>query len=224
MPVQGIYYGQYTVTGAASPVDVYGAVDSGGFAYFTDEYGALYVLPTIKDTGTVSGIMTAYAPPGQTFSNGESVTTFQVNATAGASGVFITGGFSQPGESGSFQLNYEPLTISNVTAAAGAYQGFYWGNGGNTAISLTLNPDNTFTGTDGFGCQISGAITPIPGYNLFTVSADSTVQAVCAGNVSGLGFAGTDDLTGQFGGVPGVYFYVGAANAKAGFTAEFKAQ
>jgi len=126
MPVQGIYYGQYTVTGAASPINVYGAIESGGFAYFTDEYGALYVLPTITDTGAVNGIMTAYAPPGQTFSNGESVTTFQVNATASTSGVFITGGFSQPGESGSFQLNYEPLTIGNVTAAAGAYQGFYW--------------------------------------------------------------------------------------------------
>ncbi|MDE2023822.1 MAG: hypothetical protein KGL00_09780 [Gammaproteobacteria bacterium] len=224
IPVQGIYYGQYTVTGAASPVDVYGAIDSGGFAYFADEYGTLYVLPTITDTGTLGGTMTAYASAGQTFSNGQSVTTFQVNASISSDGVFVSGEFSQTGETGTFQLNYEPLTISNVTASAGVYQGFYWGNGGNTAITLTLSPNNTFSGTDGFGCQISGAITPIPGYNLFTVTADSTGQAVCAGNVSGLGFAGTDDLTGQFGGVPGVYFYVGAANAKAGFTAEFKAQ
>lgn len=224
IPVQGIYFGQYTVSGASSPVNVYGAIDSGGFAYFTDEYGVLYVLPAITDTGSLSGTMTAYAPAGQTFSTGQSITTFQVSANTSSDGVFINGSFSQTGESGTFQLNYEPLTISNVTASAGTYQGFYWGNGGNTAISLTLNPNNTFSGTDGFGCHISGAITPIPGYNLFTVTADSTGQPVCAGSVSGLGFAGTTDLTGQFGGVQGVYFYVGASNTSAGFTAEFKAQ
>lgn len=222
VPVQGIYFGQYTVSGAASPVNVYGAVESGGFTYFADSYGALYVLPGITNTGNFSGTMTAYAPAGQTFADGQSVTTFQVTGNTSSNGVFVSGTFSQAGESGTFQLNYEPLSISRITVAAGSYQGFYWGNGGNTAISVTVNVDNTFSGTDGFGCTISGAIAPIPGFNLFTVTADSTGQPVCAGKLSGLGFAGTADLTGQFGGVQGVYFYIGAANANAGFAAEFK--
>lgn len=223
-PVQGIYFGQYTIAGAASPVNVYGAIKSGGTAYFADSYGNLYVLPTITNTGDFSGSMTAYAPLGQTFPNGQSVTTFQVNGNTSSDGVFVSGSFSQPGESGTFQLNYEPLTVSRITVPSGNYQGFYWGNGGNTAISLTLNVNDTFSGTDGFGCNISGVITPIQGTNLYTVSADSTGQPVCAGKVTGLGFAGTDDLTGQFGGVNGVYFYMGTSNAIAGFAAEFKSQ
>lgn len=224
LPVQGIYYGSYTVNGAPTPVNVYGAIDSGGFAYFADSPGNLYVLPTIMDTGSLSGTMTAYAPPGQTFPTGQSVTTFDVIGNTSANGVFVTGTFSQPGESGTFQLNYEPLSISRITVSVGSYQGFYWGNGGNTAIAITVNLNNTFSGSDGFGCQISGTMTPVPGFNLFTVTANLTGQAICAGSVSGLGFAGTEDLTGQFGGVPGVYFYIGVSNANAGFAAEFKSQ
>ncbi|MHB8425424.1 MAG: hypothetical protein ACYDB9_09780 [Gammaproteobacteria bacterium] len=224
--VQGIYYGygSDTLNGTQNPVAVFGAIDSGGFAYFVDSLGNLYVLPVITDTGSVSGMMTAYAPPGQTFQNGQSVVSFAVTVTTSANGVFMTVTFSQSNESGTFQLNYEPLSLSRITVSAGSYQGFYWGNGGNTAIAITVNPNDTFSGTDGFGCQISGTMTPIPGFNLFTVTASLTGQAVCAGSVSGLGFAGTDDLTGQFGGVQGVYFYIGASNAQAGLAAEFKSQ
>ncbi len=225
VPVTGIYFGTYTINGAASPVNVYGAIDSGGTAYFADQFGTLYVLPTITNTGTAfDGTMTAYAPPRQTFANGQSIATFSVSGNTSSDGVFVGGTFSQPGESGTFQLNYEPLSISRITVSSGSYQGFYWGNGGNTAITITVSPNNTFSGTDGFGCQISGAISYVPGLNLFTVTADSTGQAMCAGKVSGLGFAGTEDLTGQFGGVTGVYFYVGASHANAGFAAEFKSQ
>lgn len=221
VPVQGIYFGQYTISGDASPVNVYGAIDAGGFGYFADTFGDFFLLPPIAGTGQFAGQLTVHAPLGQVFPGGGAVQTFQLSGTVSSDAVFVSGQFSNDTSSGSLQLNYEPLSISRVSIAAGSYQGFYWGNGGDTAITLTVNVNATFTGVDGYGCELSGSFTPVQGVNLYTVTLDSAGSAICPGKLTGLAFAGPDDLTGQFGGARGLYVYLGAANSTGGFAAEF---
>lgn len=228
IPVQGVYFGSYTISGTPGSTAVYGAIQSGGYGYFADTQGVSYVLSSLTDSGAYNGTLTAYAPPGQTFPTGSNMATFSVNGTATDNGSYVTaviGNFTGSGESGSFTINYQPITTNALSLGAlvGSYTGFYWGSS-STSISLTVTASGSFSGSDGYGCQISGTLTPVPGYDLVQVTASSTGQPVCAGTLAGLGFESTQDLSGQFSHAAGTYVYVGASNAKAGFAAELKLQ
>ncbi len=228
IPVQGVYFGSYTINGTSGSTPVYGAIQSGGYGYFANTQGVTYVLSSLTDSGTYSGTLTAYAPPGQTFPSGQNMANFSVSGTATDNGSYVTavsGSFTGSGESGSFTINYQPITTNalSLSALAGSYSGYYWGSG-STSIALTVNASGSFSGSDGYGCQLSGTLTPVPGYDLVQVTASSTGQPVCAGALSGLGFESTQDLSGQFSHAAGTYVYVGASNAKAGFAAELKLQ
>ena len=228
IPVQGVYFGTYSINGTPGSTPVYGAIQSGGYGYFADTQGVSYVLSSLTDSGSYSGTLTAYAPPGQTFPTGSSTASFSVSGGASDNGSYVTavsGSFTGSGESGSFTINYQPITINalSLNALAGSYSGYYWGSG-STSIALTVNASGSFSGSDGYGCQLSGTLTPVPGYDLVQVTASSTGQPVCAGALSGLGFESTQDLSGQFSHAAGTYVYVGASNAKAGFAAELKLQ
>lgn len=228
IPVQGVYFGSYTISGTPGSTAVYGAIQSGGYGYFADTGGVSYVLSSLTDSGAYSGTLTAYAPLGQTFPTGSNMAMFSVNGTATDNGSYVaavTGNFTGSGESGSFTINYQPITTNALSlgALAGSYAGFYWGSS-STSISLTVTASGSFSGSDGYGCQISGTLTPVPGYDLVQVTASSTGQPVCAGTLAGLGFESTQDLSGQFSHAAGTYVYVGASNTKAGFAAELKLQ
>jgi len=228
IPVQGVYFGSYTISGTAVTTTVYGAIQSGGYGYFADTQGVTYVLSSLTDSGSYSGTLTAYAPPGQVFPTGASMASFSVSGIASDNGSYVTsvsGNFTGSGETGSFTINYQPITSNTIvlSALAGSYSGYYWGSS-STSIALTVNANGSFSGSDGYGCQISGTLTPVPGYDLVQVAATSTGQAVCAGALAGLGFVSTQDLSGQFSHAVGTYVYVGVSNAKAAFAAELKLQ
>ncbi len=228
IPVQGVYFGTYSISGTPGSTAVYGAIQSGGYGYFADTQGVTYMLSSLTDSGAYSGTLTAYAPPGQTFPTGSNMATFSVSGTATDNGSYVTavsGNFTGSGESGSFTINYQPITSTalSLSGLAGSYSGFYWGSN-STSIALTVNASGSFSGSDGDGCQISGTLIPVPGYDLVQVTASSTGQPVCAGTLTGLGFESTQDISGQFSHAAGTYMYVGASNAKAGFAAELKLQ
>ena len=227
--IRGVYFGSYSINGVSgSNTPVYGAIQSGGYGYFANTQGVTYVLSGLHDSGSYSGMLTAYAPPGQTFSTGLNIADFNVSGNASDNGTYVTavnGNFANSSESGSFTINYQPITSTplSLSGLAGSYFGYYWGSG-STSIALTVNANGSFSGSDGFGCQISGTLVPVPGYDLAQVTVSSTGQSVCAGTLSGLAFEFTQDLSGQFGHAAGTYFYVGVSNANSGFAAELKLQ
>lgn len=228
IPVQGVYFGAYTINGTSGSTPVYGAIQSGGYGYFANTQGVTYVLSSLTDSGAYRGTLTAYAPPGQMFPNGQNMANFSVSGTATDNGIYVTavsGNFTGSGESGNFTITYQPITSTalSLSGLAGSYSGFYWGSN-STSIALTVNASGSFSGSDGEGCQISGTLTPVPGYDLVQVTASSTGQPVCAGTLTGLGFESTQDISGQFSHAAGTYVYVGTSNAKAGFAAELKLQ
>ncbi|HYW93077.1 MAG TPA: hypothetical protein VFA95_11580 [Gammaproteobacteria bacterium] len=221
---EGVYSGSYTMSGTSQPISVYGAILPNGYAYFGDSQGALYVLPNGIKTGSFSGTLTAYAPIGEVFANGQSQTSFSLNGKAQDNGSVVTdvsGSFSGAGESGNFTLNRQGIS-SNATSLpklAGSYSGYYWGSG-SAAIALTVASDGTVTGNDAYGCTITGKMSVVSGEDLVKIQADSTGSPSCVGSVSGLGFVASNDISGLFGGASGTYIYVGASNSTVGFVAE----
>ncbi len=221
---QGVYFGSYTIKGTSTPVSVVGAIVKNGYAYFGDGAGALYVLPSGIKSGSFSGKLTAYAPIGEVFPNGQKITTFKLSGKAVDDGSMVTtvqGNFSGADESGSFNLSWQSVSgdSPSLDSLAGIWQGYYWGSG-STSVVLTVNADGSFSGSDGYGCTITGHISLVSGSDLVKTAATSSRNSTCVGKVSGLGFADTEDLSGLFGGASGTYLYVGLSNSNYGFVAE----
>lgn len=216
--VQGTWSGTYSISGGSSNVPVTSVIEQGGYGFFLDDQGVIYVLPSLTGSTTLSGTVTAYAPAGTTFQNG--LTQEQFSLTGTASSISISGTFSGNGETGTFSLApYSPYAGS-PSIVAGQWQGYYSG-AGSSAVDITVNSNGTFSGNDATGCAINGSLSQVSGNNLFNVSATSTGNG-CAGNLNGLGFESSTDYFGLFGGAAGTYFYVGASNANSAFVAEFK--
>ncbi|HVA62646.1 MAG TPA: hypothetical protein VNF74_02890 [Terriglobales bacterium] len=220
--VNGAYTGSYTVSGqAATPV--LGALSATSAGYFADSNGFVYILPAIPSSGTVSGTVTGYAPPGQAFSSGKTVQTFTVTGAAtGATGSAISGTIAGGGINATFTLASKPIAASATLAGlAGSYTGFYTGSTQAT-LSLSLSSAGAITGFDSFGCSITGTLATAAD-GLFTITGNSSGNG-CASDFTGMGFAATSDLANAFSGAAGTYVYVGASNASSAFAAELKHQ
>lgn len=223
--VQGEWDGSYTITGVPGSTAVTAVIKQGGFGFFYDANGVVYVLPTLNGNTTLTGTITAFAPLGYIFTDGHTQDQFNVSGTA--SDGSINGNFNGNGETGSFALSRFAPFSGTPSVIAGSWQGFYVGSG-EAAVDITMNADGTFSGNDGNGCNITGAASLIgSGSNLISVTvhstgASSTPGISCAGTLTGLGYESSTDA-GIFGGAPGTYYYFGVANANSAFVAEFKA-
>lgn len=217
--VQGTWSGSYSINGGPSNVAVTAAIVQGGYGFFYDSTGTVYVLPSLSGSTTLSGTLTAYAPHGMTFPNGQTQEQFSVTGTA--SSTSISGTFSGNGETGSFSLS--PFTPFSGTPSivAGQWQGYYAGSGGAISVTGTVTSNGSFTGNDALGCALSGTITQVASVDLFTITLTST-GAGCAGSLTGVGYESSADSFGLFGGAPGQYFYAGVSNGSQAFVAEFK--
>lgn len=219
--VNGAYTGSYTVSGQPATA-VVGALAAGGTGYFADAEGNVFIFPAVPSTGTISGTVTGYAPPGQSFSSGQAIQTFTVSGTAtGATGSAISGTLAGGGINASFTLASSTVTANSLAELAGNYTGVYTGSSQAT-LSLTVAADGTFTGFDSFGCSLTGSLA-LGADGLYTVAVSSAGSG-CGGTYTGLGFASTADLAQAFSGAAGAYVYVGASNASTAFAAELKHQ
>ena len=217
--VQGTWSGTYSISGGSSNVPVTSVIEQGGYGFFLDSQGVLYVLPSLSGNSPVSGTVTAYAPVGYTFQNGQTQEQFSLTATVSSSA--IGGTFTGNGETGSFSLTpYTPFP-GTPSIIAGQWQGYYGGSGA-SAVDITVNANGSFSGNDALGCSITGSFTQVGNANLFSVSVTST-GAGCAGNLNGLAFESSTDYFNLFGGAAGIYYYVGVSNSSAAFVAELKA-
>jgi len=219
--VNGAYTGSYTATGQTA-TSVMGALTATSPGYFVDANGFVFVVPPVPSSGTLSGTVTGYAPPGETFSSGSAVQTFSISGSAtGANGSAVSGTLTGGGITANVTLASSPITSPTLAALAGSYTGFYTGSTQAT-LSVTLKSDGTFTGFDSFGCSLTGTVATATG-GMFTLTATSSGSG-CAGTVTGLSFASSSDLGQVFSGAAGSYLYVGASNATSAFAAELKHQ
>lgn len=219
--VNGAYTGSYTVSGQTA-TSVVGALSATSAGYVADSQGFVYIIPAVPSSGTVSGTVTGYAPPGDTFSSGKTVQTFTIAGTAtGATGSAITGTLTGGGINATFTLASSPTTTATLASLAGSYTGYYTGSTQAT-LSLSVSSTGAITGFDSYGCSLTGTLA-VASNGLLTLTANSSGSG-CAGNLTGLGFTSASDLEKVFAGAAGAYVYMGASNTVSAFGAELKHQ
>lgn len=221
--VQGTWQGAYTITGTSGTTAIYAAIAKGGYAFFYDTRGIIYVLPELTGSTTLSGNLTAFAPNGFTFADGKTVETFALTGTASDS--LISGSFSGNGSTGKFTLTPSMPFSGNPSIVSGNWQGFYVGSGSPAAVALTMQSAGVFVGTDSNGCTLSGTLTQMTNENLFAVTVSSSgSSSLCVGKLTGLAYESSTDASKFFGGTTGTYYYLGVSNATSAFVAELKVQ
>lgn len=218
--VQGVWSGSLTIAGSSTSSIIFAVVTQGGDAFFFDQNGVLYVLPPVTGATTLTGDLTAFAPMGVVFGNGQSMQTFSVTAAVSASS--IDGSFSGNGETGNFTLMPANPFNGNPSIVGGNWQGFEVGSG--SAVDLTVQPGGVFVGNDADGCNLDGSLKQLQsGQDLFTVTLTSN-GSNCPGRLNGLAFQSATDIADLFGGDQGIYYYIVVSNASGAFVAELKVQ
>lgn len=236
--VPGPWAGTYNLNGGSN-IPVTGTVAAGGFGYFADNDGNVFLVENVPQQSPFTTITIGTAPPGQTFPDGKGVDTFSVNGnytstatvthmTASLTGIdpsnFIPSiGYATTGVNGNFTLDSTvPYTgIPTIAGLQGQWNGFYIGKV-STSVDITINADGTFSGNDGYGCSISGSLVQQdPGTNTFFVNYIASGSG-CPGNMNGLAYESTIDVSGNFGGATGTYFYMGIFSPNVAYSAEFK--
>ena len=148
-------------------------------------------LPTITGVGSFSGTTSLYAALGTQLPGGGTVDTVSMQGKV-ISATSITGQNSN----GNFTLSaYSPLTGS-VTAFSGKTSGYF----DEVGFDLTFTPTGSgqsmsFTGSNAFGCDISGTFTQDGTHNVFDVAMTitGTVDCPITGSMTGLGFESNSD-------------------------------
>jgi len=170
-----------------------------------DYVGDTWQLPTITGASSFSGTTSIYAVLGTQLPGGGTVDTVSMQGTVN-SATSITGKSS----SGSVTLSaYSPLTGS-VTAFSGNTSGWFDENGFNLAFKPTGSGQSmSFTGSNNFGCDISGTFTQEGTHNVFDVSMTitGTVDCPITGSMTGLGFESNSDYLNINEWQPGTYLY-----------------
>ena len=221
--VQGLWSGTYSIQGGTQNVELIGMIMQGGDAVFYDPNGISYILPPFSGGATVSGTMAAFPESGTTLPNGQIQESFTVNGSVSTAS--IAGTFSNASESGTVSVTpFTPTFTGTPTIVAGQWQGSYEG-GMQTAVDITVQANGSFSGSDAFGCQLSGTVTQVGTANLFTVSANSVALAgsgsQCLGSVHGLAYESSVDEFGTAGSAKGTYYYADVFNAMGAVVVEF---
>jgi hypothetical protein len=236
--VPGPWKGTYNINGGSN-IPVTGTVASGGFGYFADNDGNVFLVENVPNQSPFTSIAIGTAPRGQTFPDGNSVETFSVNgnydstATATHMTASLTGidpssyiayvGYATTGVNGNFTLDSTvPFTgTPSLADLQGQWNGYYTGKA-STSVNITINSDATFSGNDGYGCSISGnLVQQDPGTNTFFVNYIASGSG-CPGHMNGLAYESTTDVSGDFGGATGTYFYMGIFSPNVAYSVELR--
>ena len=230
--VPGPWTGTYSLNGG-SQISVEGTVAAGGFGYFADTQGNVFLAENVPEQSPFSTTVVGTAAPGQTFADGNNVDTFIANGTytstatatsmqSTLTGVDPTTG-ATTGLNGNFTLNsYVPFTgTPSVAGLQGQLTGYYIGKS-STSVDFTVNADGTFSGNDGYGCSISGSfVQQDPATNVFFVNYLASGTG-CPGVMNGLAYESSKDVSGDFGGAAGTYLYMGLFGPNVAYLAELK--
>lgn len=228
VPTPGPWSGTYTL-GSAAAVSAQGAIAENGFGYFADTGGNVFIFGGLPKASPFTSVVTAYAAPGQTFANGQSVVGFFATGSysSGSSGISLQADITENDGNGNLagSLTFASATpfsgSSSVAGLQGSWSGFYLGKAG-TSLSLTIAANGTLSGNDGYGCSLSGSLVQVaPGLNLYYVNFASSGSG-CAGVLGGLAYQSTTDVSGAFGNAQGTYLYMGVFGSRTAYYGELK--
>jgi len=206
-----------SATGTAA-VTGYGAIDSAGLALFFDSSGDTLQLPALTGACSYTGSIIAYPEPNSGFSTvTDSITGNVTSASA------ITGTFSGTSSGTISAATFLPLTGS-VAPLSGPMIAEL--EGGTDILTVTMTPatgnNMTFTGSDTFGCTVSGSFTQVASSNVFDVSYTYSGGDSCAASTStGIGFESSSDYFGFDGDAATTYFYADILATSGPFVLEF---
>lgn len=232
--VPGPWSGTYSLNGG-SQVAATGAVSAGGFGYFADNQGNVFMLQSVPSTTPFTSVLIGSPAPGTSFPINTGVVTFQVKGEYASTStstamqgtltaVDATTGLAT-GLNGTFNLTTSsPYTgTPSVAGLQGQWDGFYLGNTG-TATDLVFSANGSFTGNDANGCAVSGSVVQQdPQSNLFYVNYTATGSG-CPGVMNGLGYLSSTPVSGNFGSAAGTYLELGIFGLSVAYTAELKLQ
>lgn len=232
--IPGPWSGTYSLNNGSS-INVSGAISAGGFGFFADSHGNVFMLQSVPNTSPFTSVMIGTAPSGQNLTGSSNTVIFQVKgtfsstATATSMQASLTSfdpstGLST-GTNGQFSLNTSSPYSGSVSLAGiqGQWDGYYLGKS-STAVTLTFQANGVFSGNDANGCNVSGSVVQqAPQFNLFYVNYTASGSG-CPGVMNGLGYLGSSDSSGSFSQASGTYLYLGLFGLNVAYSAELKLQ
>ena len=237
--VPGPWSGTYSLNGG-SKVAAIGAISAGGFGYFADTQGNVFLLQSVPNTTPFTSTLIGSPASGTNFPVVSGVVTFLVNGTYTSSSTstsmqatiqsFVPAtstnfGITYTGLNGNFALNTSAPYSAKASLAGlqGQWDGYYLGKP-STAVALSFAANGTFTGSDANGCTLSGSLVQQdPQTNLFYVNFTASGSG-CPGVMNGLGFLSSSPVSANFGGASGTYLELGVFGLSVAYTAELKLQ
>jgi hypothetical protein len=182
----GIWKGTIASTGTGQASGVVAMTDPAGRTAWASTDGRVWTgqLPLHGERFEAEfvGHMSAGAQFPDGTSRGPASMTFEHHSAIGADGHY-TGN----GDSGVFNMSLSPMwsTPASLESAAGSYMRTT-SNG--YAMSMNINSMGQLTGSDTFGCVLSGTVTvPDPAHNLYRIDADVSSCGTLDGHYQGLG-------------------------------------
>jgi len=189
----GFWSGTLTIDGAPGVQELVGlSTDDGRFRLISVDTGAQFAGTASADGDSVTGSGRAYAPEGSEWGDGSTVTTVTVTGTIRQRASFAGSWSSATGESGRFDLDYDPeyerdSSLSLLTGTWIAYD-----ENLNPTATFEIAADGRFTGVNPFlGCTSSGQMSIIDSrYNVYGIQS-TVVNCAIAGSYAGLGALGS---------------------------------
>ena len=217
--VQGDWSGTVTVSSTGQVVNVTGVIEKNGAAFLYAGNGEFFALSPLADTTAETGTLSQIELTGNSCSAPNPcgvIGVYTFNGTANGNSLSLTATEVDVYPGGSV-INPPPVLTFSLTRATpysgtaqlpvGAFQGYYLP--GNLAVGITVAADGSFTGSDAFGCSLSGSLKQVGADNLFDVSVQGaySTSGSCSGSYSGLAYL-SDTGSGDYKGVAGSYLYM----------------
>ena len=220
--VQGSWSGNY-VRGSRTDAPIFAIIQKDGPGFFFDETGVMYVLPRLDGSDALAGNVRAYPAIGYRFADGSTEQDMGMTGTAQDSE--ISGDLAGDSDSAHFDLLPLETFHGKPAIVPGQWQGYYV-TPTPSFLSLDMHDDGSFTGTDIYGCDLSGRLSSIePGSTVFAASITSHGPSpACGGTLTGLVHESSVDSLGYYKHAPGTYYYIGVFDRQRAFVAELKAQ
>jgi hypothetical protein len=258
--VQGTWTGAFS---GSAPDSLTGAILAGGPGFIYSADGNLYAITGLQSRNPLAGQMLRLnqLPGIQTCAMGADCTDRFALYGTGYQDLLVLSARASPGlpeipdPNGPQLLSFDLTRIEPYDGSlgnpfdvsvfhGGQWQGYYLPSG--TAVAIDESHGGIFTGTDAFGCKLSGTLdelasggvlSPITFQNLFKVTFNGALgfeSRKCGVNLTGVGYLSSTGA-GPFKGVPGTYFYMGVYDSDAfgevlqldfntGYMAVFKVQ
>lgn len=198
----GLWDGSWTVDGGGEPEVAIAISTDAGEVQFALPDLLIQISGTAEVSGNqVTGSGLAFVPEGDTFPDGSTVSGLTFEGTATERGKLSGNWVIDAGDSGTFDLNYDPLYERDVTVDMldGSWLPFNL-LGDSAGPAFNINDGQVFRQTP--ACTSNATVTQVDsGFNVFmweaTITTTDQVECPVAGNYAGLAALGdSEDMVG----------------------------